>query len=209
MSMANQAATHMHVKDMNKMISQIKQNEVYLRYSKLPGKEWYITVFSDASLKGLPGKVHSAMGYIIMLSNGYNPGSRSKCCVLQWKAVKVSRVSTSTYEAETLALLAALEDAIMLKLKLTQITGFPENLIKIEAFCDCNDTVEAIRSTKQNNKSVLVQADIAKIKQLVERKQVNTINWIPTQHQLADCLTKRGAATTAIKQTVVKGKFFA
>ena len=37
--MANQAATHMHVKDMNKMISQIKQNEVYLRYSKLPGKE--------------------------------------------------------------------------------------------------------------------------------------------------------------------------
>ena len=39
MSIANQAATHMHVKDMNKMISQIKQNEVYLRYSKLPGKE--------------------------------------------------------------------------------------------------------------------------------------------------------------------------
>ena len=85
----------------------------------------------------------------------------------------------------------------------------PESMIKVEAFCDCNDTVEAIRSTKQNNKSVLVQADIAKIKQLVERKQVNTINWIPTQHQLADCLTKRGAATTAIEQTVVKGKFFA
>ena len=82
-------------------------------------------------------------------------------------------------------------------------------LTKVEAFCDCNDTVEAIRSTKQNPKSVLVQADVAKIKQMVDRKQVSTINWIPTGQQLADCLTKRGAATSALEHAAVKGKFFA
>ena len=55
--------------------------------NKLELDKWYLSVFSDASLRGLPGKIQSAMGYMVFLSDGYVPNKETKCCILQWNAV--------------------------------------------------------------------------------------------------------------------------
>ena len=115
---------------------------VELKYSKLEQDKWTLSVFSDASLRGLPGKINSAMGYLVFLSDGYIPNKRTKCCILQWKACKVKRVMTSTYDAETISLELGLEEALIIKDQIRKMTGFGEELIKVEAFVDCRDTFE-------------------------------------------------------------------
>ena len=127
----------------------------------------------------MSGKVNSAMGYLIFLSDGYNPNKKSKCCILTWKSCKIKRVVTSTFDAETIALELGLEEAIVIKDQLIKMTNLDAELIKIEAFVDCRDTYEAVISHKQDS-----------------------------EHQLADVLTKRGVASEALVRTLNDGRFF-
>ena len=88
------------------------------------------------------------------------------------------------------------------------ISGIPKELIKIQAYCDNKDTVEQVRSTKQDPKAKRIAADIAKIKEMIQTREVSTLDWVPSQQQLADALTKRGAAKEPIITTLKTGKFF-
>ena len=200
-------ATIKDVKVANKAIKVLKSTELPLRFVKLTGDTWYITVYSDASFKNLPDGVNSAMGYVILLSNGYEFNERSNCCVLAWKSVTIKRVTNSTYESETLALSEAVEEAMVLKDQLIKLTNIPKELIKIESLCDCRDTVAAIYSTK-TTKGGRVQIDIARIQQLVEEGEVERVKWIPTVKQIADSLTKEGAAKESLLSTVINARFF-
>ena len=193
----------------NKTVSAINSRSVEINYNKLSSDKWTITVFSDVSLRGLPGKVHSAMGYLILLSEGYTPNVSSRCCVLSWKACKIKRIVTSTYDAETIALELGLEEAIVIKDQILKMTCFSENLIEIEGFVNCKDTYEAIISNKQFPKgSCLASLEIAKIKEMVEKKQIQRVNWVDTSHQLADILTKRGVVSEPIIKTLNNGSFY-
>ena len=187
----------------NKTVTMVNSRSVEIRYRKLEGDRWFLTVFSDASLRGLSGKVHSAMGYLIFLSEGYTPNRSSNCCVLTWISCKVKRVVTSTYDAETISLELGLEEAIVIKEQLIKLTGFEEDLIKVEAYVDCRDTYEAIMSNKQFPKgSRLASIEIAKIKEMLEKKQIHQVSWIDTAHQMADILTKRGVGSETLVNTI-------
>ena len=185
-------------------------SEILKAYQKLESNKWYLSVFVDASFNGMPDGQSSAFGYIIFLSGGYAIGKRGKCCVLSWKANKLRRVVTSTFEAETLALAEALDEAFVLRHQILQMMGLPDEMLKIEAFSDCNDCVEAVHSTKQVNgaKRDRARLDLAKIKQMLERGEVDTVSWVPTDYQLADPLTKRGRTKISMIQTLREGKFF-
>ena len=209
LSVSQQEFTHKDVKTMNNLINHVKATKDFeIKFSKLMGREWYITVFTDASLKSLPGKIKSPMGYIVLLSNGFIPGRRTRCCVLTWRSCTVSRVVTATFEAETLALADGLEEGIMIRDQLSMITGVPKELIKVQGFTDNKDCVEAVRSTKQDPKAKRIAADTAKIKEMIQTREVATLDWVPSHQQLADALTKRGAAKTSIMSTMSDGKFF-
>ena len=210
LSIAAHSPTYDTVKLINKMVAQVKFRNYDIRYSKLNSKQWYITVFADASLRGLPDKVSSAMGYVIFLSEGYRFRERTGCNVLSWKACKTRRIVASTYDAETLALSTALEEAIFIKHQFTKMLGIGEEDILIEAFCDCKDTVSAIIANKPlpNSKSRLASLEIARIKEMKDLKMIESIHWLDTTQQLGDVFTKRGASTEAIIQTIEKGKFF-
>ena len=209
LSIAAHSPTYETVKLINKMVAQVKYRDYKIRYSKLSSKQWYITVFSDASLKGLPDKVSSAMGYVIFLSEGYKFRERTGCNVLSWKACKTRRIVASTYDAETLALSTALEEAIFVKHQIMRMLGIGNEDILIEAFCDCHDTVSAIIANKPlpNSKSRLAALEIARIKEMKDQRMIETIHWIDTTQQLGDVFTKRGASTEAIIKTIEKGKF--
>ena len=149
------------------------------------------------------------MGYLIFLSEGYTPNRSSNCCVLTWKSCKVKRVVTSTYDAETISLELGLEEAIVIKEQLIKLTGFEEDLIRVEAYVDCRDTYEAIMSNKQFPKgSRLASIEVAKIKEMLEKKQIHQVSWIDTAHQMADILTKRGVGSETLVNTINNGSFY-
>ena len=102
-----------------------------------------------------------------------------------------------------------LEEAIVIKDQILKMTCFSENLIEIEGFVDCKDTYEAIISNKQFLKgSRLALLEIAKIKEMVEKKQIQRVNWVDTSHQLADILTKRGVVSEPIVKSLNSGSFY-
>ena len=197
------------INQINKVVTAVNSRDVELKYSKLEQDKWHISVFSDASLRGLPGKIQSAMGYLVFLSDGYIPNKQTKCCILQWKSCKVKPVVTSTYDAETIALELGLEEALIIKDQIMKMTGFGEELMKVEAFVDCRDTFEAIMSNKQFPKgSRLAMIEVAKIKEMLDQKKVDGISWVDTAHQLADVLTKKGVDVEPLVETISSGKFF-
>ena len=206
LSMNVNKATVKDIVTINKMFIKMKQDKVELVFSKLPGKEFYLTVFSYASRANLPDGVSSAMGYIIFLTNGYVLGQEGQCNPLVWKSTKIQRVVSSTLDAETLALLAALEQAIVLKNQLFQILNFPKQAINIQAFVDNKDCVTAIHSSKQTQTS-RIRVDLANIKSMLQDKEVFSVSWIEGGHQLADCLTKRGASSVKLTATLCEGTF--
>ena len=147
-------------------------------------------------------------GYIIFLSAGFKLGQRSKCCPLAWKSTKIKRVVASTHEAESLALAEALEEAVVIKDQLMQMTGIPNNLIHIEALVDNNDAVSSFNSSKQNQRGGRIQIDAAKVREMLETGEVKSIQLISNSVQIADAFTKKGAATAPLVNTLEHGRFF-
>ena len=144
LSIRQRKATYKDVKNANQIVTQLRSNPYWIKYVKIPGDRWFITVFADASLKGLPGSIESAFGYIILISGGYQFGERNKACVVTWKSGKVNRVVTSTYEAEAIALTQAAEEALAIKRQVIGLTGIPDDLIEIELYCDNHDVISSI-----------------------------------------------------------------
>ena len=156
----------------NKMFLKLKQDQVVLRFKKLGNiRDLKLTVFSDASYANLLDGESSGMGYLIFLSTGYKPGEESPCCLLSWTACKLKRKVTSTLAAETLSLLAVLEQAIVICHQLSEVLTFKP---KIEAFIDNNDAHQAVYSLKQEMKGRL-RIDIGCIKEMIDQKEVESL----------------------------------
>ena len=206
LSIRQRKATFKDIKTANQMVTQLKSNPYWIRFTKIPGSKWFITVFVDASLKGLPESIESAFGYIILISGGYQIGERRKACVVTWKSGKVNRVVTSTYEAEAIALTQAAEEALAVKRQIRALTEIPEDLIEVEVYCDNHDVVSSIQSTKDTCKSVRVRGDIGRMKQIVDRHEIRSLHWIPTDRQLADVFTKGTVSKVDICRTLTDGE---
>ena len=67
LSVQAHSPTYETVKLLNKTVAMVKNRPYSIRYSKLTKSQWKLSVFADASLRGLPDKTSSAMGYIICL----------------------------------------------------------------------------------------------------------------------------------------------
>ena len=127
---------------------------------------------------------------------------------LAWKSTKIKRVVSSTHEAESLALAEGLEEAVVLKDQIVRMTGVPENLVLIEAFVDNMDAVASFNSTKQCQKGGRIQIDAAKIREMLENREIHSIQAVSTMAQIADSMTKVGAPTAHLINTLSEGRFF-
>ena len=66
-----------------------------------------------------------------------------------------------------------------------------ENVMPIESLIDNKSLFDSIHSMKLTNDKRL-RVDLATIKEMMEKKELCKVQWIPTSHQLSDCLTKKG-----------------
>ena len=176
------------------------KEEVQLIFPDLgPCNKWYLIVFTDASFANLPDKVSSCFAYIVLLI-----GADGRCCPISWKANKIKRVCRSTLAAETMALIEGLEECLYLKHLLCEIKVFnKEN--PIIAYTDNLGLKEALYSTKLvDDKQTRI--DIAAIQEMLKSNKVQQINWVSTDRQLANALTKRGASTEFLLDVIQSGR---
>lgn len=103
-----------------------------------------------------------------------------------------------------------MEEAVFIREQIVKMVGLKDEDIKIEAFSDCNDTVEAVMANKPlpNRNSRLAALEIARIKEMRELGMLHSINWVPTTLMLADVLTKKGFNIEQMVETISQGHFY-
>ena len=176
------------------------KEKVFNKYSNLGEcDQWKLFVFTDASFANLPDGVSSCFGYVVLLV-----GKNDKSCVISWKANKIKRVCRSTLASETMALVEGLEECLYLKSLLIEIGAFHRNS-EIIAYVDNLGLQNALYSTKLVDEKQ-TRIDVAAIQQMLSTNKVSQVLWCPTQKQLANVLTKRGASSGLILDVFTSGR---
>jgi ribonuclease HI len=112
------------------------------------------------------------------------------------------KISRSNIKAETLAVVEGIETAILLKRIWKELTT---EEVKIIVRTDSKTLSKAIYSTSGvNNKRLRI--DIAVIKEALEKKEVEKIEWVKTGDQVADVFIKEDVKREAIKRYVEGGE---
>ena len=105
----------------------------------------------------------------------------------------------STLAAETLAMEEALEECFIIRLMLLEIynRNAKSGFFPIHCYTDCKSLLESVHSTKTlKEKRLKVGACV--IREMLEKKEIESIYWCPSNRQLADCLTKSSASSTKL-----------
>ena len=177
----------------NKAVQRVKTDPVKLIYPQLKNmKSCCLECYADASFGNLVDG-GSQGGYIIFLSDG--SGDR---CPLSWQSRKLRRVVKSTLAAETLALLDCAEAAVFISSVLYELTKCK---LPVKCYVDNKSLVESLGSSKLVDDRRL-RIDMAVLKDMISKKEISLVSWIPTMHQLANALTKRGASVAGLLSAV-------
>ena len=182
-----------HVSDLiraNKNLLKPKQHRSFIMFPNLRRiRDWKILVFSDAAHANMSDGVSSVGGHLILLV-----GLKKRSVVIAWSCSKIKCVVKSTLAAEMLSLSEALDHVIYLKQIMMALTAADNRSIPIEALVDNRSVEDAIYSTKSVGDKRL-RIDVGSTKEMLNKKEVMKVQWIPGQKMIANVLTKRGASS--------------
>ena len=80
-----------------------------------------------------------------------------------------------------------------------EVTGCSE--IGIKCFVDNKSLVDAVHSSTLIEDRRL-RIDMAVLRNMLDVQDINDIIWVNSSHQLANCLTKRGASAETLRRAV-------
>ena len=175
---------------LNKLVLRASTHPLKIQFPKMSSTHsCVLECFSDASFANLPDG-GSQGGFIVFLLD--DTGSR---CPIFWQSRKVRRVVKSTLAAETLALLDSAEAGVYIASIIREISR-----CNLDVICkvDNKSLVDALSSSKCIEDRRL-RIDMAVISDMLTRKELKSVSWVPTTQQHADCLTKRGASTEQLR----------
>ena len=75
-----------------------------------------------------------------------------------------------------------------------EVFNLRDKSVPVKAIVDNKSTVDAVHSTAPVEDKKLRQ-DVARIKQMLNTKEIQSVSWCPGKEQLADCMTKRTASS--------------
>ena len=119
-------------------------------------------------------------------------------CPLIWKSKVARRVVRSTIEAEAVGLGEALEVALYLKEIWRELSG---KEVTVPGKTDSRTLERAIASAMGVSNRRL-RKDIVAVKEMVERGEIERIEWIGSKQQVADGLTKGGGREALLVEYV-------
>ena len=100
--------------------------------------------------------------------------------------------------AETLALLDCAKAAVFLSSVMFELT---EHRVPIKCYVDNKSLMELLHSSRLVGDERL-RIDMAVLKDMMDQNEITLVSWIPTVHQLANGLTKRGASVASLLSAV-------
>ena len=113
---------------------------------------------------------------------------RERSCLINWKIRTLRRVVKSTFAGETLACSAWLDD---LFLTLNVVTEITRMRVPVTLRTDCASLFDRVYLHKAvSEKRLLIE--LALICDAITSGEVTNLEWVATQDQLADALTKPG-----------------
>ena len=178
----------------NKLVDRVKNQCFKLSFPPMRKiGECFIECFSDASFGNLPDS-GSQGGMIILLCD--NDGKK---CPIHWQSRKIRRVVKSTLAAETLALADCVDEAIHITGLISEILNIP--MLKIYCYVDNRSLVDALKSSKPVDGKRL-RIEMAVIKEMISKHEIESVTWIPTSSMIANCLTKGGASVKTLLQAI-------
>ena len=109
----------------------------------------------------------------------------------------------STIAAETLSLSAGLDKAVSIRRNMQDMLGIKYDL-PIRALVDNKSTVDAMHSTGTTTETRLMR-EVASVKELLKKKKIKELTWVPTNLMLADALTKKGVNSLNLMKVMQNG----
>ena len=107
-----------------------------------------------------------------------------------------------------LGLEEGLEASFYYRQMLEDILGYEHKTIRIEAYVDNKSVIEALFSTRMVEDKRL-RVDVAAIQESLKLQDINLIQWIPGQLQLANVMTKQGASGFLLLKVLQSGNMLA
>lgn len=171
---------------LNKVIKRVTADHVRLFFPRLDIQNCWFECYSDASFGNLAGGASQGAHIVFLTDN------TSRKCPIAWQSRKIRRVVKSTLAAECLALLDCADTAVFLSHMFAEVACVKQQILKVKCCVDNKSLVEALYSTKSVEDHRL-RIDIAVLKDMLRRGELTQVSWVSTVHQLANCMTKRGA----------------
>ena len=91
------------------------------------------------------------------------------------------------------------EEGIFISQMISDLLNIPR--LKITCKVDSKSLVDALESSKQVDGKRL-RIEIAILKEMIQKEEISKVSWVPTTHQLSNCLTKGGANAKCLLETI-------
>ena len=179
---------------LNKVIGRVTNDPFKIHFPRMESfQSCSLECYSDASFANLADS-GSQGGLVIFLQD-----SRGVKCPIYWQSRKIRRVVKSTLAAETLALVECAEAALYLKRVIRDLCRSGD--LPINCYVDNKSLMDTLNS-KKNVDDKRLRIDLAILDEMLQRKDINSVSWVETSLQLADCLTKRGASAERLRAAI-------
>ena len=77
--------------------------------------------------------------------------------------------------------------------------------VPIHCYVDNNSLIENVHSSTNVKEDQRLILDMCALKEMKERGEIETINWVSKDKQLADPMTKAGASPSGLQRTLCTG----
>ena len=95
---------------------------------------------------------------------------------------------------------------------LNEIMNWNDDMLKIEAYTDCNDVYKSVvlknKPEKPNQKwNQLSSLDMAAVRRFHQQGLINDVHWVPSEFMLCDTLTKLRKAPDELVNAITRAEF--
>ena len=124
--------------------------------------------------------------------------------MIHWRSRSIKRIATSTLAGEALAVSDLIGDIIYTKAVLQEIFGDSVSNVPSHIFTDSKNLDKSISSFKMVDDRRL-RTELAYIKEVLDKGEIQDLSWISGHQMLANCLTKRGASADSLLKVLRSG----
>lgn len=206
LSTQNTSPTVGHLQAAIRLAEELKvtRNQIKIRIQKLGNIDkdpMVILCYTDARYNVQEDNLGTIGGHLILLSDG-----KDKCSPLSWHCSKIRKVCLSAKEAEAVALVNGIKEAIHVRKLISEMLHGTESELNIwiHALTD-NLTLYKSYTNESQSQDMEARQNISWLKQKNEEERVH-ISWIASELQIADTLTRKNSNTRELFVQALQGE---